>query len=74
MLFSNSPDLAERIFINQGCTFLDHAGIRLGEGVMVGPKVTFERVDRRRRDGPARRQDRPRRRCRGGAVRIPTIG
>jgi acetyltransferase-like isoleucine patch superfamily enzyme len=34
-------ELAERVFINQGCTFLDHAGIRLGEGVMIGPKATF---------------------------------
>ena len=34
-------DLADRVFINQGCTFLDFAGIRLGERVMVGPKVTF---------------------------------
>ena len=34
-------DLAERVFINQGCTFLDYAGIRLGERVMIGPKVTF---------------------------------
>ncbi len=34
-------DFAERVFINQGCTFLDYAGIRLGERVMVGPKVTF---------------------------------
>jgi acetyltransferase-like isoleucine patch superfamily enzyme len=34
-------DLAERVFINQGCTFLDYAGIRLGECVMVGPKATF---------------------------------
>lgn len=34
-------DLAERVFINQGCTFLDFAGIRLAEGVMVGPKATF---------------------------------
>ena len=34
-------DLAERVFVNQGCTFLDYAGIRLGSGVMVGPKVTF---------------------------------
>ncbi|QIK64823.1 sugar O-acetyltransferase [Leucobacter viscericola] len=34
-------ELAERVFINQGCTFLDYAGTRLGEGVMVGPKVTF---------------------------------
>lgn len=33
--------LAERVFINQGCTFLDYAGIRLGEGVMVGPGATF---------------------------------
>ena len=34
-------DLAERVFVNQGCTFLDYAGIRLGERVMVGPKATF---------------------------------
>ncbi|WP_345764056.1 DapH/DapD/GlmU-related protein [Diaminobutyricibacter sp. McL0608] len=34
-------DLSERVFINQNCTFLDYAGIRLGERVMVGPKVTF---------------------------------
>jgi acetyltransferase-like isoleucine patch superfamily enzyme len=33
--------LSERVFINQGCTFLDYAGIRLAERVMVGPKVTF---------------------------------
>ncbi|MEV0549561.1 DapH/DapD/GlmU-related protein [Nocardia salmonicida] len=34
-------ELAEHVFINQGCTFLDYAGIRLGRGVMVGPKATF---------------------------------
>jgi acetyltransferase-like isoleucine patch superfamily enzyme len=34
-------DLGERVFINQGCTFLDYAGIRLGNRVMVGPKATF---------------------------------
>jgi acetyltransferase-like isoleucine patch superfamily enzyme len=34
-------ELAERVFINQNCTFLDYAGIRLGERVMVAPKVTF---------------------------------
>jgi acetyltransferase-like isoleucine patch superfamily enzyme len=34
-------ELAERVFVNQNCTFLDYAGIRLGERVMVGPKVTF---------------------------------
>jgi acetyltransferase-like isoleucine patch superfamily enzyme len=33
--------LAERAFINQGCTFLDYAGIRIGERVMIGPKATF---------------------------------
>jgi acetyltransferase-like isoleucine patch superfamily enzyme len=31
-------ELADRVFINQGCTFLDYAGIRLGERVMVGPE------------------------------------
>jgi acetyltransferase-like isoleucine patch superfamily enzyme len=34
-------ELGERVFINQNCTFLDYAGIRLGERVMVGPQVTF---------------------------------
>lgn len=34
-------DLAERVFINQNCTFLDHAGIRIGERTMIGPKATF---------------------------------
>ncbi|RPF21475.1 sugar O-acetyltransferase [Myceligenerans xiligouense] len=34
-------DLGERVFVNQGCTFLDFAGIRLAERVMVAPKVTF---------------------------------
>lgn len=34
-------DLAERVFINQNCTFLDYAGIRIAERVMIGPKVTF---------------------------------
>jgi acetyltransferase-like isoleucine patch superfamily enzyme len=34
-------ELGERVFINQGCTFLDYAGIRIGERVLIGPKVTF---------------------------------
>jgi len=34
-------DLAERVFVNQNCTFLDFAGIRLGAGTMVAPQVTF---------------------------------
>jgi acetyltransferase-like isoleucine patch superfamily enzyme len=34
-------DLAEGVFVNQNCTFLDYAGIRLAERVMVGPGATF---------------------------------
>jgi acetyltransferase-like isoleucine patch superfamily enzyme len=34
-------ELGERVFINQNCTFLDYAGIRLGDRVMVAPQVTF---------------------------------
>lgn len=34
-------DIADRVFINQGCTFLDYAGIRLAERVMIAPQVTF---------------------------------
>lgn len=34
-------ELAEGVFINQGCTFLDYAGIRLGPRVMIGPQATF---------------------------------
>ncbi len=33
--------LADRVFINQNCTFLDYAGIHLAERVMVAPKATF---------------------------------
>ncbi|KQM81584.1 transferase [Agromyces sp. Leaf222] len=34
-------ELGERVFINQNCTFLDYAGIRLGAGVMIGPNATL---------------------------------
>ncbi|MFI2567817.1 DapH/DapD/GlmU-related protein [Cellulosimicrobium sp. AB352] len=34
-------DLGERVFVNQNCTFLDYAGIRLADGVLVAPRVTF---------------------------------
>lgn len=34
-------ELGEHVFINQNCTFLDYAGIRLGDRVMIGPKATF---------------------------------
>jgi len=33
--------LAEGVFVNQNCTFLDYAGIRLASRVMVAPRVTF---------------------------------
>lgn len=33
--------LADGVFVNQNCTFLDYAGIRLAERVMIAPKVTF---------------------------------
>jgi len=34
-------ELSARVFINQNCTFLDQAGIRIGTRTMVGPQVTF---------------------------------
>ncbi len=34
-------ELGERVFINQNCTFLDYAGIRLAPRVMIAPRVTF---------------------------------
>src|SRR3954453_12818153 len=34
-------EFGERVFVNQNCTFLDYAGIRLAERVMVGPRATF---------------------------------
>jgi acetyltransferase-like isoleucine patch superfamily enzyme len=34
-------ELGERVFINQNCTFLDYAGITIGDRTMIAPKVTF---------------------------------
>jgi acetyltransferase-like isoleucine patch superfamily enzyme len=34
-------ELGDRVFINQGCTFMDYAGIRIGARTMIGPKATF---------------------------------
>lgn len=31
----------ERVFINQGCFFLDFGGIIIGDRVMIGPRVTL---------------------------------
>ncbi|MER5492344.1 DapH/DapD/GlmU-related protein [Streptomyces sp. NPDC002454] len=29
------------VFVNQGCTFMDRGGIRIGNGVMIAPKVSL---------------------------------
>jgi acetyltransferase-like isoleucine patch superfamily enzyme len=34
-------ELGERVFVNQGCFFLDYGGISIGDRVMVGPRVTL---------------------------------
>ncbi|BCY11849.1 sugar O-acetyltransferase [Actinoplanes sp. L3-i22] len=31
----------DRVFINQGCFFLDYGGITIGDRVMIGPRVTL---------------------------------
>lgn len=31
----------EKVFINQGCFFLDYGGITIGDRVMIGPRVTL---------------------------------
>lgn len=31
----------ENVFVNQGCTFMDKGGIRIGNGVMIAPKVNL---------------------------------
>jgi len=31
----------ERVFINQGCLFLDFGGISIGDRVLIGPRVTL---------------------------------
>ncbi|MCA2212808.1 sugar O-acetyltransferase [Jidongwangia harbinensis] len=31
----------ERVFINQGCFFLDFGGITVGDRVLIGPRVTL---------------------------------
>ncbi|MCP2255287.1 hypothetical protein LY13_004061 [Prauserella aidingensis] len=31
----------ENVFVNQGCTLMDKGGIRLGNGVMIAPKVSL---------------------------------
>ncbi|MFD5299387.1 sugar O-acetyltransferase [Streptomyces mutabilis] len=31
----------ENVFVNQNCTFMDKGGIRIGNGVMIAPKVSL---------------------------------
>lgn len=31
----------DRVFINQGCYFLDYGGITIGDRVLIGPRVTL---------------------------------
>lgn len=31
----------ENVFVNQGCTFMDKGGIRIGDGVMIAPRVSL---------------------------------
>lgn len=31
----------ENVFVNQGCTFMDRGGIRIGDRVMIAPKVSL---------------------------------
>jgi acetyltransferase-like isoleucine patch superfamily enzyme len=34
-------EFGERVFVNQGCYFLDYGGITIGDRVMIGPRVTL---------------------------------
>ena len=34
-------EFGKNVFVNQNCMFMDFGGIRLGDGVMVGPKVSL---------------------------------
>ncbi|MBA0050923.1 sugar O-acetyltransferase [Streptomyces sp. AJS327] len=41
-------DFGEHVFVNQGCTFMDNVGqggIRLGDGVLIGPRTTLIATD-----------------------------
>ena len=34
-------EFGEKVFVNQGCYFLDYGGIAIGDRVMIGPGVTL---------------------------------
>ncbi|GAB4057264.1 sugar O-acetyltransferase [Catellatospora paridis] len=39
--FGLGASFGERVFINQGCFFLDYGGITVGDRVLIGPGVTL---------------------------------
>ena len=39
--FGLGASFGERVFINQGCFFLDYGGITVGNRVLIGPRVTL---------------------------------
>jgi acetyltransferase-like isoleucine patch superfamily enzyme len=39
--YSLGATFGEKVFINQGCFFLDFGGITIGDRVMIGPRVTL---------------------------------
>ena len=38
-------ELGDRVFVNQGCYFLDLGGISIGDRTMIGPQVTLSTAD-----------------------------
>ncbi|GAA2670094.1 MULTISPECIES: sugar O-acetyltransferase [Actinosynnema] len=36
-----NTEFSEDVFVNHGCTFYDRGGLRIGSGVMLGPRVTL---------------------------------
>ncbi|MFI1675843.1 DapH/DapD/GlmU-related protein [Streptomyces sp. NPDC020607] len=47
-------EFGEHVFVNQSCTFYDQGGIRLGDGVLIGPKTNLISSDH-----PIRASERP---------------
>ncbi|UCM91763.1 sugar O-acetyltransferase [Streptomyces marincola] len=39
--FGLNTTFGDNVFVNQGCTFMDRGGIRIGTGVMIAPKVSL---------------------------------
>ncbi|WP_306318960.1 MULTISPECIES: DapH/DapD/GlmU-related protein [unclassified Streptomyces] len=39
--FGLHTEFGEHVFVNQSCTFYDQGGIRIGDGVLIGPKTNL---------------------------------